>query len=538
MFKKIIPAGLLCLFVFTLYNCAAQQQVQQWMRFEVQLNYAHKGNSFTEVEIAAKFTSKDTSYWVNGFYDGSNIFKIRFMPEKTGTWQYITRSNIKQLNNKKGTFECVTANANNHGIIRVSNTYDFKYADGKLYYPVGTTAYAWNHMGKQLQQTTLQSFKNASFNKVRMCVFPKDYNLVKEEPEIYPFPFSGMEKGPDGNTRKAWDLTVFNTEFFKVLEKQVDDLNDLGIEADMILFHPYDKGRWGFDSLPMDVNLRYIKYVVARLGSFKNIWWSVANEWDLVKYKTHDEWITLSKAVSNADPYHHLLSIHGSTAKYIEYWLPEFSHISIQDEAPVLNWGAASILRNAYNKPIIYDEVGYEGNLASRWGRYSGEEMSHLMWMGAIGGTYVTHGESYMFKDETDTIFWAKGGNFKGSSWRRSGFLKKIFEEGPGPLEPADISRDFKTATAGSGYYIIYFGKEINETWNFNLPHKNGTFERPAAGDKYTVEIIDTWDMTITPVKEVFEIGGVKDYRMWDKEQKKIRLPLKPYLAIRIRKFK
>ena len=26
-----------------------------------------------------------------------------------------------------------------------------------------------------------------------------------------------------------------------------DRLNRLGIEADLILFHPYDKGRWGFD---------------------------------------------------------------------------------------------------------------------------------------------------------------------------------------------------------------------------------------------------------------------------------------------------
>jgi hypothetical protein len=102
------------------------------------------------------------------------------------------------------------------------------------------------------------------------------------------------------------------------------------------------------------------------------------------------------------------------------------------------------LLRNAYYKPIIYDEVGYEGNLTNRWGRYSGEEMTYVMWMGAIGGTYVTHGESYMFKNASDTIFWAKGGVFKGSSWKRAGFLRKIFEESPGPWEAADGGRDFR----------------------------------------------------------------------------------------------
>ena len=489
---------------------------------------------FSDIKLTAKFTNKDTSYVVDGFFDGNGIFKIRFMPEKTGTWTYVTSSNVKALNNRKGSFECIPASGSNHGIVRVSNIYSFKYADGKQYYPVGTTAYAWNHMSKDIQQLTLQSLKSSGFNKVRMCVFPKEYNLVKEEPKIYPFVSTGMEKGPDGKERKSWDLTTFNPEFFRVLEKQIDELNKLGIEADLILFHPYDKGRWGFDSLPMDVNFKYIKYIVARLSSFRNVWWSIANEWDLVKYKTHDDWIALSKAVAAADPYHHLSSIHGSTAKYIEYWLPWYTHASIQDEAPVMNWGAAAILRNAYQKPVIYDEVGYEGNLQSRWGRYSGEEMTYLMWMGAIGGTYVTHGEAFMFKDATDTIFWAKGGSFKGSSWKRAGFLRKILEEAPGPLEMSDVSRDFKTASGGDGHYIIYFGKEINEYWDFNLPQKNGSFSRLTSGKKFKVEIIDTWNMTITALSDVFETAGVEDYRLFDKERKKIRLPMNPYLALRI----
>ena len=54
------------------------------------------------------------------------------------------------------------------------------------------------------------------------------------------------------------------------------------------------------------------------------------------------------------------------------------------DEGPVMHWGGAAILRNAYYKPVVYDEVAM--TLPARWGRYSGEEMTYLMWMGAIGG--------------------------------------------------------------------------------------------------------------------------------------------------------
>lgn len=533
--KHLIVSCLLLCFCLPAF---AQQQVQQWDRFEAVFKYAYSGNSFTEVNLSATFKGPDTTLEVAGFYDGDGTFKVRCMPEQTGNWQYTTHSNIKQLNNQKGSFTCIEATGANHGIVRVSDTYNFKYADGTQYYPVGTTAYAWNHMVKGVQQLTLQSLREAAFNKLRMCVFPKNYDLVKEEPELYPFPTKAGAVTPVGTSPKNWDLTRFDARFFQTLETQIDSLKALGIEADLILFHPYDKGRWGFDSLPMDVNLKYLKYLTARLSSFRNVWWSLANEWDYVKPKTHDDWITLAKAVKADDPYHHLESIHGSTAKYIEYWLPPFTHVSVQDEAPVMHWGGASILRNVYNKPVLYDEVGYEGNLNQRWGRYSAEEMTYLMWMGTIGGTYVTHGEAFLYKDDKDTIFWAKGGTFKGTSWKRAGFLRKVLEEGPGPLQPADISRDFKTATAGKGYYLIYFGKEVNDTWLFNLPLKNAGFERLKSGTRFKVEIIDTWNMTIDTYPQTFETGKETDYRAYDKDLKKVRLPLRPYLALRITEMK
>lgn len=132
-------------------------------------------------------------------------------------------------------------------------------------------------------------------------------------------------------------------------------MDALGIEADLILFHPYDKGRWGFDSLPMETNVAYVRYVCARLSSFRNVWWSLANEYDYVKSKTEADWITLIRAVRAADPYGHLCSIHGSTATYFPYWMDELTHTSIQDEAPVEEAGRASILYNVYRKPVVLE---------------------------------------------------------------------------------------------------------------------------------------------------------------------------------------
>lgn len=529
--KRILAITAILLgFIITL----VAQNVEQWGRFELKYIYTSAINPF-DVKLSARFSGNDTTIIVDGFYDGDNTYKIRFMPPVAGKWKYVTMSKIGALNNKKGVFDCAPAMGSNHGPVEVDGVYNFKYADGKQYYPFGTTAYAWTHMHNDVQALTLKTLAASGFNMLRMCVFPKNYNLVKEEPELYPFVIKETKKDDKGNTVRIWDYSKFNPVFFQHLEKRIDDLAKLGIEADLILFHPYDKGRWGFDAMPNDINIRYLKYIIARLGSYRNIWWSLANEYDYVTAKTDDDWELLSRTVYESDPYRHLCSIHGSTAKYFRYWEPWFTHVSIQDEAPVADFGRAAILRNAYYKPIVYDEVCYEGNLKSRWGRYSGEEMTHVIWQGVIAGTYVTHGESYMFKDAGDTIFWAKGGEFKGSSWKRVGFLRDIIESSPGPFELADVSRDHQTSTNGKGTYIVYFGKEMPDVWMFNLPAKNAGNSKLKAGQKFKVEIIDTWDMTITPVSTVFELSDENDYRLFDKELRKVRLPAKPYMALRIK---
>src|SRR5690606_15429115 len=119
-------------------------------------------------------------------------------------------------------------------------------------------------------------------NKVRMCVFPKFYGHdVTQDPALYPYEMVSRT-GNKTKNRFIWDFTRFNPAFFQHLEQRVDDLNRLGIEADLIIFHPYDKGRWGFDSMGRENDLRYIEYLVARMSAFKNVWWSLANEYDYI----------------------------------------------------------------------------------------------------------------------------------------------------------------------------------------------------------------------------------------------------------------
>ena len=458
------------------------------------------------------------------------------MPAVAGEWRYVTSSSIGAMNGRKGTFTVIPAGKDNHGMVLVDGEHNFKYADGTRYYPMGTTAYAWTHMKETTQEATLKSFGEADFNKVRMCVFPKNYSLVKDEPALYPFEIRKTIKDKEGNERKEWDFDRFDPAFFQHLEKRIDQLNRLGIEADLILFHPYDKGRWGFDAMSNEVNVRYIKYITARLASFRNVWWSMANEWDYVKAKTVDDWKLLTKTVVENDPYRHLCSIHGATATYFDYWMPEFTHVSIQDEAPVLSSTASATLRKIYRKPVICDEVGYEGNLPYRWGRLSPQQMTCFILNGLLGGIYVTHGECYQQGNEP--IFWAQGGSLKGESWKRVKFLRTIIEAAPHPLEMADISRDLVTSTAGPDYYLVNMGKDVKGFWTFNLPVKNADYNKLQKNKRFKVEIVDVWAMTVTEYPVIFETTEELDYRVFDIHHRGVRIPDAPYIVLRITEVK
>ena len=531
---KFFISTFLVLIAFVDYSWG-QTKVECWKRFELTFNYKAIGNPF-DVELSAIFSCDGKELKVKGFYDGDDTYRIRFMPTEVGVWKYSVSSPIKELNKKSGLLTVIPNLSSNPGMVSVDGKHAFKYANGTHYYPLGTTSYAWLHMNEEVQEETLESLKHSGFNKIRMCVFPKNYDLVQEEPQLYPFEIKKMIINEKGDEVRVWNFKRFNPAYFRHLERCIDQLCELNIEVDLILFHPYDKGRWGFDSMTNEVNIRYIHYIINRLGSFCNVWWSIANEWDYVTNKTIDDWKLLTKTVVNNDPYRHLCSIHGSTATYFDYWMPEFTHVSVQDEAPVYSISAAALLRQIFHKPVICDEVGYEGNLKSRWGRLSAQQLTYFIVNGLMGGIYVTHGEC--FQEENEPIFWAQGGKLKGESWKRVKFLKAILEEMPGPLQMSDISRDLVTSTAGEGYYFISLGKEIRDFWRFNLPVKNVNYEILKAGKYFRVDIIDVWNMTITKCPTIFETGEAVDYRVLDKKQRGVRLPDAPYLLLRVTEVK
>lgn len=509
----------LLLLTLMLSASAAAADVEQWGTYEVALPGPETGNPFIDVTVSARFSHGDRTVAARGFYDGGGTYRIRFMPDEPGAWHYVTSSSAAALDGKAGDFVASAPSAGNHGPVRVAHTYHFAYADGTPYRELGTTCYAWEWQPEALQEQTLKTLAGAPFNKIRFCVFPKHYAWNENEPMLYPF--------PPGTGGARWDLARFNPAYFQHLEQRVRDLQRLGIEADIILFHPYDQGHWGFDRMPAAADDRYLHYVVARLAAYRNVWWSLANEWDFMKEKRESDFVRFGEIVARDDPSGHLLSIHNG-AKMFNHTLPWITHASVQNGFAVEDAGRAELYREIYRKPIVFDEVKYEGDIDQRWGRLSGREMVRRFWNATVAGTYCGHGET--FRSDDQILWWSKGGVLKGQSPARLAFLKRILADAPAEgIDPVDHWEHDPVIGGQSGkYYLIYFGNAAPTEWKVELP-------RMAAGIRVRVEVVDTWNMTVRPVPEVFTLVKRSNYRWADEAGRSVALPGRPDQLLRIR---
>ena len=299
-----------CLSLLAFGLRAQPPMVERWGQWELTLPGPAEGNPFLEHRFGAEFHFGHRSVKVDGFYDGDGRYVVRFMPDETGVWSYSTQSDVLALEGRTGRFTATTPGAGNHGPVGVSGTIHFAYADGSAYYPIGTTCYAWN----------------------------------KNEPQFYPFPRSA--EGVN-------DYSRFDPAFFRHLEQRIKDLQELGLEADLILFHPYD--RWGYQSMSAETDDRYLRYTIARLASFRNVWWSLANEYDFMKAKQTSDWDRFFRIVTESDPYSHLRSIHHSGPMY-DPSKPWVTHLSVQSS----EMEKAAVWLQEFKKPVIYDECKYE----------------------------------------------------------------------------------------------------------------------------------------------------------------------------------
>lgn len=502
------------------------KEVEKWGVFELSVKGPEEGNPFTEQTIEGEFTGEWETVRAAGFYDGDGVYRIRFMPSFTGEYEYKVQTSFCEP--LTGSF-CVTEpGEGNHGPVRVENRFHFAYEDGTPYLCLGTTCYVWDLQSDERIAETLSSLAHSAFNKIRFCILPKHYDFNLGEPRSYPFEGKPMDSSvlnrdnflEYGNRSEGneWDFARFNPEHFRHIEYCIRELGKLGIEADLIVMHPYD--RWGFSCMSKEEDDRYWNYVLARFSAFRNVWWSLANEYDIMRDKTVKDWERFAALICKGDPYGHLRSIHNCIPFY-DYSRPWVTHCSIQRQDIYKTSEMVGEWRERYGKPVVLDEIAYEGNIPHGWGNISGEEMVRRFWEAVCRGGYPGHGETYW--NEEGVLWWSHGGTLRGESHKRFQFLMDIWKEAPvnGLMPCGDFwsevcavpEASLTDSVRAKDYYLIYY--------SFMQP----VFKEYHIDDEtsYRLSVIDTWNMTI-------EDRGVVSGKFT------VQLPGRPYMAIRLEK--
>lgn len=493
--------------------------------FEVAVKGPSSGNPFTEQSLKGIFSSSKENRTVKGFYDGDGIYRIRFMPMEEGMHSFVISGSFLD-GPLSGRFFVDKAEEGNHGPTRVVDTTHFAYADGTPYVSVGTTCYVWHLQDEETKQETLRSLEKAGFNKIRFCIFPKHYVYNFKDPAIFPyegtpmdasvlteenfFAYTGKTAGND------WDFTRFNPVYFQNIETCIAELGKRGIEADLIIMHPYD--RWGFSSMPREADDLYYHYIINRFSAYANVWWSLANEYDLMKAKKNEDWEHYGELLLANDPYQHLRSIHNCRLMY-DHSRPWITHCSIQRVDLYKGAELTDEFKTRYNKPVVMDEIAYEGNLPLGWGNITAEEMVRRMWETAMRGGYPGHSETYLSDD--GIIWWSHGGTLKGESAKRMNFLKEVMASFPsGEITFDGAEWDCVTAVPEKEWfepvksvYVYYFSFMRPSARQFHMPE----------GINFHAEVIDTWNMKI-------EDAGIHEGSF------SITLPARQYMAIRLTK--
>ncbi|MCD8010480.1 MAG: DUF5060 domain-containing protein [Lachnospiraceae bacterium] len=504
------------------------EKVERWGVFETAVPGRTEGNPFTDYEMQATFTGPQETRTVEGFYDGDGTWRVRFMPSFEGEYTYRIYGNFSDCGTE-GRFLVTAPGPNNHGPVRVRNRYHLAWEDGTPHYSLGTTCYTFDLQREEIVEETFRELEKGYFNKIRFCLFPKHYDFCLYDPIAFPYEGTPMDASvltrenfdqyngnPPGN---HWDFTRFNPAFFRIHDRTIRRLMDMGIEADLILFHAYD--RWGFSQMSMEDNRRYLRYVTARYSAFRNVWWALANEYELLHHSEAD-WDILGKELRSHDPYGHLLSIHNCEVFY-DYSKDWITHCSCQRCDHYRTTESTDELRMQYGKPVVWDEFGYEGDFPHCWGNFTPEEIVRRSWEALLRGGYCGHGETFLSED--NVIWWAHGGRLKGQSAERFRFMKDFLADVPGcGLKLAKL-RDDKHFQWDDKVAVPEAPRYEGTWYFFYYSLWQPAFRQIWVDDTtwFDVDVIDTWQMTVTPI---------------GRRRGRFNVPLgtKQYMGIRLRK--
>ncbi len=383
-------------------SLAAAVDVPKWSVYDIRLTATGtSSNWYTDPKgvVTATLTGPGgVTQTVNGFWDGGNVFDIRFTPTVEGTWTYTTSSRNAGLNNKSGTINAAAPKASNHGFLRIDpkHTNSFVWDDGTRYFMMGQTYYDWldGAMANDNWKASVDNMPAYGFTKVRFNVYA---NNVPGEHNDYP------DRTPYGGTPASPNRDHLNIAYWQKLDDMIQYMNAKGLVADLIVTTPY--GVVGQNNIQFGTNAqndRFVRYVVNRYAAYDNVIWCMGNEWEksarMRNYpQKKADYSRLGSIVRNKDPWMtqdsalRPLTIHGLQVwrdpqglfQFFDQRWPTYATMQYGPRSGYQDVGDNLAIRNnmGHNMPVANDEFKYIGQL-------SRTDHRNALWSIATAGGY------------------------------------------------------------------------------------------------------------------------------------------------------
>jgi hypothetical protein len=372
-------------------------------------------NPFREAVCEAEFVSPSgVRTRVEGFYDGDDRWRVRFVPREHGDWTWRGRiSGGSKPVDASGAFKC--EGTQGHGFLRISkqNPFRYEYEDGTPFYPIGIQTCDFlqpDFDGPEAGKGENRKVSNAEW----MQAFTGAVNLVRTQfgqgtaagcalPLIAARPKKGSGK------QTATNFVYQADRYDLALAAKIDEVYRAQREAGLsqILIFLQDMSAWKNEGLGMmtgfgairdlagyksakapnlQVQEQYIRYVIARYGAYVDIW-EILNE---DSFAPPDYLAHLAGVIRKADPYGRLLTSNfsrpGETWSDITTWHEYMGMPANAVDAYVVSQVA---LHKSYGKLVQNTEFGNQGCLSN---------VDPVKWRIAVWAAYM---------HESGLLFWS-----------------------------------------------------------------------------------------------------------------------------------
>lgn len=346
--------------------------VQQWTVFETEFNSTQTyENPFWDVTVRVHFTGPGGQHTVEAFWDGDDVWRVRFSPTAAGTWQWRTVCSDEAnsgLHGQTGTLDCVPYTGSNpvlsHGPLTTSNNGRYlQFADGTPFFWLGDTA--WN--GVLLS-------KAEDWTRYLMARREQGFNVIQFVATQWRASTAGDSQGE--LAFEGTDHITINPAFFQRADPKVAAINEHGMIAAPVMLWTLTEIDPG-QTLTEAASTRLVRYEQARWGAYQVVWLLGGDG----RYHQDDRaarFKRIGRAVFG-DRHDRLVTMHPCGVSWVgelfgeESW---FDFIGYQsghgDSAEHVRWlvqgPPATEWSNEPVKPVINLEPNYEGHPAYETG--------------------------------------------------------------------------------------------------------------------------------------------------------------------------